>query len=77
MGIPEVAKQHIQGAFLHLHHIPASSIVVIKRGGTAEVAIGGVIRTIDSIINRALFLVVKWSRKGEIVKEGNILITTL
>jgi hypothetical protein len=30
---------------------------VIKQGGTVEAAIGGVIETIDSIINRNLFLV--------------------
>jgi hypothetical protein len=30
LGIPEVAKQHIQGAFLCLHHIPASAIVASK-----------------------------------------------
>jgi hypothetical protein len=37
-------------------------IVAIKQGGTAEAAIGGVIEMIDSIINRTLFLVTKWSR---------------
>jgi hypothetical protein len=52
-------------------------IVAIKQGGTAEAAIGGVIETIDSIINRTHFLVAKWSPWGEIVKESNILITTL
>jgi hypothetical protein len=52
-------------------------IVAIKQGGTAEAAIGGVIETIDSIINCTHFLVAKWSPWGEIVKESNILITTL
>ena len=33
---------------------------------------GGVIKTIDSIINRTLFLVAKWSPWREIVKESNI-----
>lgn len=43
LGIPEVAKQHIQGAFLCLHHIPASAIVAsktlaeIKRGKHSNV----------------------------------------
>jgi hypothetical protein len=43
LGIPEVAKQHIQGAFLCLHHIPASAIVAsrtpseIKRGKYSNV----------------------------------------
>ncbi len=36
-------------------------IVAIKHGGTAEAAIGGMNKTIDSIISRTLFLVVKWS----------------
>jgi len=43
LGIPEVAEQHIQGAFLCLHHIPASAIVAnktpseIKRGKYSNV----------------------------------------
>jgi hypothetical protein len=37
------------------------TLVAIKQGGTAEAAIGGMIKTIDSIINRTLFLVAKWS----------------
>ena len=36
-------------------------MVAIKQGGTAEVAISGVIETIDSMINTILFLVVDWS----------------
>ena len=36
-------------------------MVAIKQGGTAEVAISGVIETIDSIINTILFLVIDWS----------------
>jgi hypothetical protein len=51
-------------------------IVAIKQGGIAEAAISGVIKTIDSIINRTLFLIAKWSPSGEIVKESEILITT-
>jgi hypothetical protein len=34
---------------------------VIKQGGTAEMVIGGVIKTIDSIINHGLFFIAKWS----------------
>jgi hypothetical protein len=30
LDIPEAAKQHVQGAFLCLHHIPASAIVASK-----------------------------------------------
>jgi hypothetical protein len=41
------------------------------------VTISGVIKPIDSIINGALFLVVKWSFKGEIVNKSNVLIITL
>jgi hypothetical protein len=41
----------------------------MKQGGTAEAAIGGVIETIDSMINCDLFPVAKWSPQGEIVKE--------
>jgi hypothetical protein len=43
LGIPEVAKQHIQGAFLYLHHIPVLAIVAsktpleIKRGKYSNV----------------------------------------
>lgn len=33
--------------------------VAIKQGGIAEAAIGGVIETIDSIINRTLLLIAK------------------
>ncbi len=36
-------------------------MVAIKQGGTAEAAIGGVIETIDSMTNRSLFLIAKWS----------------
>ncbi len=36
-------------------------IVAIKQGGTARAAIGGVIKTINSIINHSLFTIVKWS----------------
>ena len=36
-------------------------IVAIKQGGIAEAAIGSVIETVNSIINRTLFLVAKWS----------------
>jgi hypothetical protein len=52
-------------------------MVAIKQGGTAEAAISGIIETINSIINRSLFLVAKVSPQGEIVKESDILITTL
>jgi hypothetical protein len=44
-------------------------MVAIKQGGIAEAAISGVIETIDSIINRSLFLIADWSHWGEIVKE--------
>jgi len=50
---------------------------VIKQGWTAKAAIDGVIDMINSIINYTLFLVTKWSSKREIVKESNILRTTL
>jgi hypothetical protein len=36
-------------------------MVAIKQGGTAEAAIGGVIKTIDSMTNHSLFLIAKWS----------------
>jgi hypothetical protein len=36
-------------------------MVAIKQGGTADVAISGVIETIDSMINYSLFLIAKWS----------------
>jgi len=36
-------------------------MVAIKQGGTAKAAISGVIETIDSMINRSLFLVAKGS----------------
>jgi hypothetical protein len=36
-------------------------LVAIKQGETAEAAIGGVIKTIDSITNHSLFLIAKWS----------------
>jgi hypothetical protein len=36
-------------------------MVAIKQGGTAKAAIGGVIKTIDSIINHSLFFIAKWS----------------
>ena len=36
-------------------------MVAIKQGGTAEAAISGVIETIDSMINRNLFLITKGS----------------
>ena len=36
-------------------------MVVIKHGGTAETAIGGVIETIDSTTNHSCFLPAKWS----------------
>jgi hypothetical protein len=52
-------------------------MVAIKQGGTAEAAISGVIETINSMINRSLFLIAKGSPQGEMVKESNILITTL
>jgi hypothetical protein len=52
-------------------------MVAIKQGGTAEAAISSVIETIDNIINHSLFLVVKRSPQGEMVKESDILITTL
>jgi hypothetical protein len=52
-------------------------IVAIKQGVTAEAAISGVIETIDNIINHSFFLVAKVSPQGEMVKESNILITTL
>jgi hypothetical protein len=51
-------------------------MVAIKQGGIAEAAISGMIETIDSIINRSLFLIVTGSPQGEIVKESNTLITT-
>jgi hypothetical protein len=44
-------------------------MVAIKQGGTAEAAISGVIKTIDSIINTILFLLLtgllreKWVKK--------------
>jgi hypothetical protein len=37
-------------------------MVVIKHGGTAETAIGGVIETIDSTTNYSYFLLAEWSR---------------
>ena len=36
-------------------------IVALKRGGITELAIGGVIETIDSMTNHSLFLISKWS----------------
>jgi len=36
-------------------------MVVIKQGGTAQAAIGGVIAKIDSMTNLSLFLIAKWS----------------
>jgi hypothetical protein len=51
-------------------------MVVIKQGGTAETAISGVNKTIDSITNHSFFLITKWSPEGEIVKESNKLIIT-
>ena len=35
-------------------------IIAIKQGGTAKAAIGGVIKTINSIINYSLFSITKW-----------------
>ena len=49
---------------------------MIKQGGTSEAAISGVIETIDSMINRSLFLVAEGSPWGEMVKESDILVTT-
>jgi hypothetical protein len=36
-------------------------MVVIKQGGTAQAAIGGVIAKFDSMTNLSLFLIAKWS----------------
>jgi hypothetical protein len=36
-------------------------MAAVEQGGIAEAAIGGVIKTIDSIINDNLFLIAKWS----------------
>jgi hypothetical protein len=52
-------------------------IVVIKQGGTAEAAISAVLKRIDSMIKCSPFLITKVAPKGEIVKESDILITTL
>jgi hypothetical protein len=38
-----------------------TSIVAIKQGRIAEVAISSVIETIDSMINHSLFFIAKWS----------------
>jgi hypothetical protein len=35
-------------------------IVAIKQGGTAKAAIGGVIETIDIMVNYSLFLMLEW-----------------
>jgi hypothetical protein len=43
--------------------------VAIKQGGTAETAINGVNKTIDSMINRSYFLAADWFPRGEIVEE--------
>lgn len=51
-------------------------MAAIKQGGIAEAAISGVIETIDSMINRSLFLVAKVYPYGEMAKESGILITT-
>jgi hypothetical protein len=53
-----------------------TSMVAIKQGETAKIAISGMIETIDSIINYSLFLVAKWPPKREIAKESGILTTT-
>ena len=49
--------------------IEEALMVAIKQGGTAEAAISGVIETIDSEINRSLFLVADWCPWGGLVKE--------
>jgi hypothetical protein len=50
---------------------------MVKQGGTAKAATSGVIEMIDSMINYTLFLIASWSSQGEIVKESNVLMTTL
>ena len=47
-------------------------IVVVIEYGESGAAISSVIETIDSIINRSLFLVAKGSPQGKIVTESVI-----
>ena len=51
-------------------------IVAIKQGGIAKAAISAVLKRIDSIVKYSPFLIVEVALKGEIVKEGDILIIT-
>ena len=51
-------------------------IVAIKQGGIAKAAISAVLKRIDSIVKYNPFLIVEVAPKGEIVKEGDILIIT-
>lgn len=46
----------------------------MKQGGIAEAAVGGVIETIDSMINRTPFIFAKWfpQEQMEIVTESDI-----
>ncbi len=43
--------------------------VAIKQEGTVEAAIGGVIETIDSIINRTLFLLLSGLLREKLLKK--------
>jgi hypothetical protein len=45
-------------------------IVAIKQRGTAEAVIGGVIKTIDSIINHSLFSITKLVCGNQVVYAG-------
>jgi hypothetical protein len=47
--------------FLSAPNFKKTLMVVIKHRGTAETAISGVIKTIDSITNHSCFLLAKWS----------------
>jgi hypothetical protein len=47
--------------FLSAPNFEETLMVVIKHRGSAETAISGVIKTIDSIANHSYFLLAKWS----------------
>jgi len=51
--------------------------VAIKQGELSKAAIGGVIKTINSIISCSLFLGAKDGPQGEMIKESDILATIL